>query len=185
MMKHKITRRDFLKVAGGGCLVAATTGLDVPFIRPAQAAERLSVVDWGVPMIGLIKDVAKAWGKAECIFTLHAGGAASILPKIKVAWPNPPYDVVDAWSPVFVSMINEGWAETVTLDDCPNLKYIPEKFISKDKNGNWKCIPRGTNALFFVSTDKCPIEITKSEDLLNPKLKGQILWPNPTDNSNC
>jgi len=185
MMKHKITRRDFLKVAGGGCLVAATTGLGVPFIRPAQAAERLSVVDWGPPFIDHIKGVAKAWGKAQCTYTLHAGGAASILPKIKVAWPNPPYDVVDVWSPVFVSMINEGWAETVTLDDCPNLKYIPEKFISKDKNGKWKCIPRGTNGLFFISTEKCPIELTKIEDLLNPKLKGQILWPNPTLNTNC
>jgi len=185
MMKYQITRRDFLKVAGLSGLAATTTGLGVPFIRPAQAAQRLSVVDWGPPYIKVSKEVAKKWGKAKIDWTLHSGGAASVLPKIKVAWPNPPYDLIDIWSPVFVSMINEGWAETVTLEDCPNLKDIPEDLISKDKKGNWKSIPRGLSGLFFISTDKCPIEITNIEDLFNPKLKGQILWPNPTLDTNC
>jgi len=184
-MKHKITRRDFLKVAGGGCLAATTAGLGAPFIRQALAAERLSVVDWGPPYIKVSRAVAKKWGKAQIDWTLHSGGAASLLPKIKTSWPNPPYDLVDVWSPVFVAMINEGWAETVTLEDCPNLKDVPEDLISKDKEGNWKNIPRGLSGLLWVSTEACPIEITNIEDLLNPKLKGQILWPNPTLNTNC
>jgi len=183
MMKHNITRRDFLKVTGGG-LAVASLGLGVPFINTAHAAKALSVVDWGPPWIDSTKQIAKAWGKASINWTLHSGGAASVLPKIKAAWPNPPYDLVDIWTPVFISMINEGWAEPVTLDDCPNLKDIPETLISKDKNGNWMNIPRGTSGIFLVTSENCPIEITNLEDLLSPKLKGQILWPNPTLNTN-
>jgi len=183
-MKHKISRRDFLKVTGIGGLTAVTAGLGVPFIRSAQAANRLSVVDWGPPFIEVSKAVAEKWGKAQVDWTLHSGGAASILPKIKTSWPNPPYDVVDVWSPVFVAMINEGWAETISPEDCPNLKDVPSDLISKDKEGNWKNIPRGSSGLLWVSTEACPIEITNIEDLLNPKLKGQILWPTPTMNTN-
>lgn len=184
-MKQNITRRDFLKVAGGGCLAAATGTLGTPFINQAFAAQKLSVVEWGAPYIGLSQKVGKKWGKADIIWTLHSGGAAGILPKIKTAWPNPPYDIVDVWSPVFMPMIREGWAEKVTLDDCPNLKDIPETFITKDENGNWMNIPRGTGGVFWASVpENCPIEITNIEDLLNPKLKGQILWPNPTLETN-
>jgi putative spermidine/putrescine transport system substrate-binding protein len=82
-------------------------------------------------------------------------------------------------------MMREGWAETVTLADCPNLKDIPEGLIVKDDKGNWKNIPRGSSGIFFTYVpDNCPIEITNIEDLLSPKLKGQILWPNPTLNTN-
>lgn len=182
-MTRKYTRRDFVKVAGG--LAAASSSLGMPFINTAAAAEPLSVVDWGPPWIDNTKKIAKAWGKSSINWTLHAGGAASILPKIKASWPNPPYDVIDNWSPVFKSMIREGWAETVTLADCPNLKDIPEGLIPKDENGNWKVIPRGSSGIFFSYVpDNCPIEINTIEDLLSPKLKGQILWPNPTLNTN-
>jgi len=109
----------------------------------ARAAQDLSVVDWGPPWIDNSKKMAAAWGKEPINWTLHSGGAASILPKIKAGWPNPPYDLVDNWSPVFLSMVREGWAETVTLADCPNLKHIPESLITKDGDGNWKNIPRG------------------------------------------
>ena len=182
-MKRNITRRDFLKVTGGG-LAMASVGLGGPFINSAHAAKKLSVVEWGPPFIDCSKKVGKRWGKASITWTLHSGGAASVLPKIKAAWPNPPYDVLDIWSPVFISMVNEGWAETVTLDDCPNLKDIPKTLITKDKKGNLKSIPRGISGAFWVATENCPIEITNIEDLLDPKMKGQILWPNPTLNTN-
>lgn len=183
-MKHNITRRDFMKVTGGG-LAAATIGLGTPFIKSVSAAPKLSIVDWGPPVIDMQRKIVKKWGKADVIFTMHAGGAASILPKIKAAWPHPPYDIVDLWSPVFLSFIKEGWAATVTVDDCPNLKDIPESYISKDEKGNWKNIPRGSMSSIWGTTENCPIEITNIEDLLNPKLKGHILWPNPTYSANC
>jgi putative spermidine/putrescine transport system substrate-binding protein len=184
-MTLKITRRGLVRTAGAGALVAASSSLSSPFIRHAHAAEPLSVVDWGPPWIDNTKKIAASWGKSDINWTLHSGGAASILPKIKAAWPNPPYDIVDNWSPVFLSMLREGWAETVTLENCPNLKDVPEALITKDKDGNWKNIPRGSSGIFFTYVpENCPIEITKAEDLLDPKLKGQILWPNPTLNTN-
>jgi putative spermidine/putrescine transport system substrate-binding protein len=183
-MKCNITRRDFLKVTGGG-LAAASFGLGAPFINSAHAANKLSVVDWGPPYIDCAKTVAKKWGKASITWTLHAGGAAGVLAKLKTTWPNSPYDVIDAYEAVFISMIKEGWAEPVTLDDCPNLKDIPEVLITKDKKGNWMSIPRGMSPGFWVATENCPIKITTIEDLLDPKLKGQILWPNPTLNGNA
>ena len=184
-MTHRITRRRFIQGTAAGGLAAAGLTMGAPFMREAHAAEKLSVVDWGPPWIDNTKSIAERWGKADITWTLHSGGAASILPKIKAAWPNPPYDIVDIWSPVFESMMREGWAATVTHDDVPNLKDIPDSLISKDDQGNIKNIPRGVSGIFFTyRNDICPIEIKSVEDLLSPKLKGQILWPNPTLNTN-
>ena len=180
-MKTTFSRRKFLQTSTAAGVAAA--GLSAPSI--VRAAGSLSVVDWGPPYIDHAKGVAEAWGKADITWTLHSGGAASILPKIKAAWPNPPYDLVDNWSPVFLSMIKEGWAATVTVEDVPELANVPEALITKDENGNWKNIPRGSSGIFFTyAPDNCPIEITNIEDLLDPKLEGQILWPNPTLNTN-
>ncbi len=182
-MNTKLNRRQFLKAAAASGVV--TTAMSTPFFQNAYANTPLSVVDWGPPWIDNSKKIAEAWGKSPINWTLHSGGAASILPKIKASWPNPPYDLVDNWSPVFLSMLREGWAETVTLDNCPNMADIPESLITKDKDGNWKNIPRGTSGVFFTyAPDNCPIEIKTVDDLLDPKLQGQILWPNPTLNTN-
>ena len=182
MMKTNLTRRELLKAAAASGVATAT--MSFPFVN-ALGSSPLSVVDWGPPWIDNTKKIAANWGKSDINWTLHSGGAASILPKIKAAWPNPPYDLVDNWSPVFLSMIREGWAETVTLDDCPNLADVPESLISKDADGNWKNIPRGTSGVFFTyAPDNCPIEINHVDDLLSPELNGQILWPNPTLNTN-
>ncbi len=166
-------------------MLAAGLSAAPSLFNPARASQALSVVDWGPPWIDNTKKIAAAWGKGPINWTLHSGGAASILPKIKAGWPNPPYDLVDNWSPVFLSMVREGWAETVTLADCPNLKDVPESLITKDADGNWKNIPRGSSGIFFTYVpENCPIEINHIDDLLSPKLKGQILWPNPTLNTN-
>ncbi len=182
-MNTKLTRRQLLKAAAATGVAGAA--MTMPFMRNAYGNTPLSVVDWGPPWIDNAKKIADAWDKAPINWTLHSGGAASILPKIKAAWPNPPYDLVDNWSPVFLSMLREGWAETVTLDDCPNLADVPESLITKDADGNWKNIPRGTSGVFFTyAPENCPIEINTVDDLLDPKLQGQILWPNPTLNTN-
>ena len=158
--------------------------MSMPFINRGHASSSLSVVDWGPPYNKHMESVVEAWGKASTNMTLHSGGAASILPKIKAAWPNPPYDIIDNWSPVFLSMMREGWAEPITLEDCPNLANVPESMITKDKDGNWMNVPRGSSGIFFTVSENCPIEINTIEDLLDPKLEGQILWPNPTLNTN-
>jgi len=150
-----------------------------------MSATSLSIVEWGPPWITSTKRVATAWGKSRINWALQADDATSILPKIKAAWPNPPYDMINSWSPVFLSMMRENWAATVTVDDCPNLADVPEELITKDGYGNWKNIPRGVSGGFFTyAPANCPIEINTVDDLLDPKLSGQILWPAPTLNTN-
>ncbi len=183
IMSTQFTRRNLLRTAVASGAVAATASF--PLLNSAFGTQPLSVVDWEAPWIDNAKKIAAAWGKSDINWTLHAGSAAAILPEIKAAWPNPPYDIVNNWSPAFLSMMRENWAETVTLDDCPNLADVPEDFITMDGGGNWKNIPRGIRGVFFTyAPDNCPIKINSIEDLLDPKLKGQIVWPNPTLNTN-
>ncbi len=179
----KITRRDFTK-ASAGSLIAATA-LGAGFGRHAAATgNSITLVDWGSPWIDLDKEMAAQFPNIDFSFELYQGGAITILPKIKSAWPNPPYDLVCSWDPVIISMIKEGWVETVTVDDVPNLKDVPESLIYKDDQGAWKSVPRSVGGMFFATnTERCPIEITKLEDLLDPKLEGQILWPSGALNS--
>lgn len=179
----KITRRDFTKASAGGLVAAVALGSG--FGRQAAATgNSITLVDWGSPWIDLDKEMAANFPTFDFSFELHQGGAMTILPKIKAAWPDPPYDMVCLWDPVIISVIKEGWAETVTTEEIPNLKDVPDTLIYKDDQGNLKNIPRSMGGMFFATnTEKCPIEITKLEDLLDPKLEGQILWPSGALNS--
>lgn len=168
-----LTRRGFFEAAAALGFASS--------ISEAHAKEELTVVEFGGVHPDASKKVAAKWDKTDIAWTLHVGGGAAILGKIKATWPNSPYDLIDEWSPVFPAMINEGWAESVTAADVPNLADIPERFLTKDDKGNIKNIPRSVDGSYFaVRTDRCPIEIKTIEDLLNPKLKGQICWPGPT-----
>jgi putative spermidine/putrescine transport system substrate-binding protein len=173
-------RREFIATAAGG-LAAAGLASTLPSGNPAWAAENLTVVEWGPPWIDASTRVLGNQDKWKIAWELHQGGAAAILPKIKSSWPNAPYDVVDCWTSVFLAMVREDWAETVTVADVPNLAHVPESLITRDGQGRWKNIPRSINFSFFVyRPDRCPIAIKTAEDLLDPRLKGQILWPSPT-----
>ena len=181
----KLTRRKFLHSAAAGALVAAGSTWSWTLRHRARAAESLLGVDWGKPYIDADKVLAEQWGKADFTWDLHAGGAQTVLPKIKSSWPNTPYDFIDAWDPVFITMIREGWAATIPPDRVTNLADVPEGLIAKDDQGNWKSVPRSLTGQFFVyRSDTVPFEITNIEDLLDPRLKGQILWPSPVLNTN-
>lgn len=179
-MAHKPTRREVL-IGGAGVLAAAGLTAGMPGAREAWGQDSLTIVEWGGPYVAAMKELAEKQGKFDITWELHAGGSAAILPKIKSQWPdNLQYDMVAGWTPVFLSMVREGWAETVTIETVPNLVDVPEALITKDADGNWKNVPRNTNGTYFgYREDICPIEITSIEDFLDPKLKGQILWPDP------
>lgn len=180
-MANHFTRRSFMQSTAGGL---AAAGLTLPFANRAWGADPLTVVEWGPPWIDASKKVLGDQDMWDLTWELHQGGAAAILPKIKSSWPNTPYDVVDCWTSVFLAMVAEGWAETVTVADVPNLAHVPEALITKDEQGNFKNIPRSVNGVFFAyRPDICPIEIKTVEDLLDPRLKGQILWPSPIMNT--
>ncbi|MGY3573055.1 ABC transporter substrate-binding protein [Bradyrhizobium sp. USDA 4504] len=169
-------RRGFLQ--GAAALGVAATSL--PLVPKAHAKEQLTAYEFALYMPAA-KKIAAKWDKADITWEPSGAGGAALLGKIKATWPNSPYDLVDNWTLVFKSMIKEGWAETITLADVPNLADVPERFLTKDDNGNIKSIPRSMDGAFFaVRTDRCPIEIRTIEDLMNPKLKGQICWPAAT-----
>jgi putative spermidine/putrescine transport system substrate-binding protein len=152
---------------------------------PAHAATALTVVEWGTPYVEAMKQIAAKQQAADITWVLHQGGSATILPKIKASWPNKSFDLVAAWRPVFLSMMREGWLEPVARDKVPNLNDVPEGLITKDEKGTWYDIPRSVSGAFFAyRSDICPVKITKIQDLLDPKLKGQISWPAPIFNTN-
>ncbi|MGY3573091.1 ABC transporter substrate-binding protein [Bradyrhizobium sp. USDA 4504] len=172
----ELKRREFLQ--GAAALGVAATSL--PLVPKADAKEMLTVHEMAL-YIPASKKVAAKWDKADITWDPSGAGGAALLGKIKATWPNSPYDLVDNWTLVFKSMVKEGWAETVTLVDVPNLADVPERYLTRDDNGNIKSIPRSVDGgCFAVRTDRCPIEIKTIEDLLNPKLKGQICWPATT-----
>ena len=179
-MANKPTRREVL-IGGASALAAAGLTTTLPGANKAFGAQELTVVEWGGPYLEAMKAITEKDGGFDVTWELHAGGSAAILPKIKSQWPdNLVYDIVAGWTPVFISMVREGWAATVNLDNVPNLANVPEGLITKDDAGNWKNVPRNTNAAYFgYREDLCPIEITSVEDFLDPKLKGQICWPDP------
>jgi putative spermidine/putrescine transport system substrate-binding protein len=87
--------------------------------------------------------------------------------------------------PLFVSMIKEDWLEEITPDDVPNLKDVPKSLIFTDLKGRGMTVPTSVNAnLWAYRADICPIEIKQIDDLLSPKLKGQICFPDPLLSTN-
>jgi putative spermidine/putrescine transport system substrate-binding protein len=180
-MEMGLKRREILKGAA-----ATAVASSLPFAREARAKDEITVVEWGPPYVDGTKKVAAKWDKADITYELHVGGAAAVLGKIKATWPNSGYDLIDNWAPTFPSFIREGWAETITMSDVPNLSDVPERFLTKDEKGNIKVIPRSVDGNYWaVRSDRCPIEIKTIEDFLNPKLKGMICWPHPINMLNA
>ena len=112
---------------------------------------------------------------------LHQGGSGAILPKIKATWPHAEYDYVAGWEGSFNGMIKEDWLVPVTVETVPNLADIPQKIIVKNAKGEWMAVPRAVGGIYFAyRKDICPIEVKSIDDLFDPRLKGKICWPGPT-----
>ena len=179
-----LNRREMLQLGIG---MAGSAGL-LPLAggwNPAAAQGKdIVAVEWGGAYKKAIDEIDATQSAVKTTFELHAGGAAAILAKIKATWPKTNYDVVAAWNPVFASMIAEDWVETVTPEDMPNLKDIPKALFMTGAGGALKAIPRSiTGQHWGYRKDLCPFEITKIQDLLDPRLKGQVLFPGPVMNS--
>jgi putative spermidine/putrescine transport system substrate-binding protein len=179
-MKLNLDRRQLLVGAAGGALTLT------PFMSGrAQASTELTAVEWGGTYIDAMQALAKEQDAYDLNWVLHEGSSTGILAKIKAALPAAPYDLVAGWDPIFQAAIREGWVETFTVDDIPNLKNVPESLIYKDDAGKWAAVPRAISAAhFFYREDTCPFPITKIEDLLDPRLAGQICFPEPVYNTN-
>ena len=180
----RMSRRHLLKT---GMLSTVTLGaLSVTSRLPAFAADKpLTVIDWGGNYIDNIRLVSEKLTGFDVTYDVHAGDATATLTKMKTTWPKSDYDVVAAWNPIFSSMINEGWAETVTADEIPNLKDVPSALFMSDGSGAWKTVPRSIMALHWgYAKQFCPFPLTNIRDLLDPRLKGLVLMPPPQSSTN-
>jgi putative spermidine/putrescine transport system substrate-binding protein len=114
-------------------------------------------------------------------WVLHQGGSGAILPKIKATWPNSDYDYVAGWEGSFNGMIKEDWLVPVTTAAIPNLVDIPQKIIVKNSKDELMAVPRAIGGIYFAyRQDISPVEVKSIEDLFDPRLKGKICWPGPT-----
>ncbi len=165
--------------AAAGAVVTASLAAGA-VLETAAAQEQITVVEWGGPYVESMKAIAAKQDRVDIEWVLHAGGSGAILPKIKATWPEVQFDLVHAWNPVFVAMIREGWAETVTLEDVPHLSEVPEALITKDDQGNLKTVPTNLNGIYWAfREDIAPMAVGSVDDLFDPRLKGQILFPDP------
>lgn len=181
-MNGKMNRRSFLSGVASAAAISSVAQLSSS--QPARSATRVTVVEWGGPYLDKMKELASPSG-FNINWVLHAGGAAAILPKIRASWPKPQYDLVAGWDPVFQAVMREGWAEPVTVDKVPNLANIPESLLYRDGGKNVVNIPRTLAAFYwFYRKDICPFELKSLDDLLDPRLKGKVLFPDPSWGSN-
>jgi putative spermidine/putrescine transport system substrate-binding protein len=181
-MTNSASRRRFLGGMAGGLGVVALAGRS-QFARKAQAATTITAVEWGGGVVDAMKQIAANQSDIGVNWVLHQGGSAAILAKLKATWPRMDYDYISGWEGSFLGMVKEGWTETISPAEIPNLADIPEKIVVKDPDGNWKAVPRAVGGIYFgYRKDTSPIEIKSIDDLFDPKFKGQICWPAPSQN---
>ncbi|WP_027056472.1 ABC transporter substrate-binding protein [Mesorhizobium erdmanii] len=179
---NRMTRRQFTKLASSAAVLSTAGPLS---LGRALAAEKITAVEWGGAYLDASQAIAAKQTHVDVNWQRHAGGAMVIMSKIKSTWPKPGIDLLSGWDPSWQMVAKEGWAEPVTLEQVPNLADIPPKLLVKDGGGNIVNIPRTVASTFWIyRKDTIPFEITKVEDLLDPRLKGKICWNVPSLGSN-
>lgn len=172
-----ILRREFL-IRTGALAVASQIGSE-----RALAASLITATEWGGNYITEIQKIASEFEEVNINWQMI--GASTALTQLKATWPNPKLDLIVSWDPTFRTVVQEGWAEPVTPENVPNILDVPDKLLIKDNAGNVINIPRTISAVhWFFRRDTVPFEIQSLDDLLDPRLKGQILFPAPSINSN-
>ena len=176
----KLTRRQALKYAAATGTVTIF-GSALGSIRTASAATEITAVEWGGDVVNAMKEIEAKQDKVKVNWVLHQGGSGAILPKIKATWPQAEYDYVAGWEGSFNGMLKEDWLVPVTVESVPNLADIPQKIIVKNAKGEWMAVPRAVGGIYTAyRKDICPVEVKSIDDLFDPRLKGKICWPGPT-----
>ena len=170
----RMDRREFI---GGTLAGVAAATLPHPVLAQRDGADALVGVTWGGPWLEGTKPIVAAWQKqkptARIAWELHEGSSAAIATKIRAAWPNVKHDLVHGNDPVIHVMMKEGWLELV--DDLPNLKDIPEKFVLRDQQKRAMAVPHFAGAVVWgYRTDLVDKPITSLEQLLEPRFRGKV-----------
>ncbi len=177
-----LTRRRFTQ----GMLASSGAALTMPALtRPAFAADRLLIVQWGAMWIDVSRQILDKYleetgSDVRVAWEQHSGGAAAILARIQAEWPNTQRNMISAWDPVFRSMMNEDWLEPVDESIVTNLADIPDLFVQKDAEGRAMTVPLSTAGAFWgYREDLLPNGFDSIEDLLRPEFRGQLCIPYP------
>jgi len=149
-MSNDFTRRNLLKLGGALSVAGAvSTPLQLMGGTQAVAAQEITAVTWGGPLLKANEIIAADFTSktgTNILWEMHEGGAANILSKIKATWPDSiKYDIVQAWDPVFFSMMKEGWLDDV--DDVQGLDQVTKALVDnfRDSNGKAKVVPVATD----------------------------------------
>jgi putative spermidine/putrescine transport system substrate-binding protein len=176
----KFTRRQVIKNAAATATITVFGGA-VSSLRPAFAANEITAVEWGGDVVDAMKKIEAKQDKVKVNWVLHQGGSGAILPKIKATWPQAEYDYVAGWEGSFNGMVKEDWLVPVTVESVSNLADMPEKIIVKNGKGAWMAVPRAVGGIYLAfRKDICPFEVKGIDDLFDPRLKGKVCWPGPT-----
>lgn len=168
-MSMSLTRRHF--AIGAASLPAL--GSPAAF---AQQKVMLTGVQWGGQWVEAARKITATDGRWGVNWELHAGGAATVIPKIRAAWPRPLYDFVAQWSLLYPVWAEQDWPEPLTVAEMPVLKELPEEIFYRNERGEIINLPLSlTASVWGYREDIMPVEVKTVEDLLNPKLKGKIL----------
>ncbi|HEX9075766.1 MAG TPA: extracellular solute-binding protein [Anaerolineae bacterium] len=195
-----ITRRDFLKLIGGGIGLAASGGLLAACAAPASPTAAPTVA---APTAAAVPTVAKASGKISVYSALNQSTNDAFFAAFKAAVPgidvellplaaagalqtriiaekaSPKGDIFIGGDRAFHDVLGkQGLLEKYVS---PNAAAIPADF--KDPNGFWTGWYVGIFA-FVYNTSRLTAEIGGKkpatwDDLLDPAWKGKIVMPSP------
>ncbi len=177
-MAELLRRRDVL---AGGAAAAALT-LDTLYRQAdAEAKATITGVTWGGPWIEAWRQLSAKQDAVDINWVLHAAATTAIVAKIKVSWPNPPVDFVNASAPTFFMMMREDWLQPLTSEAIPNLAYLPHELTVKNPAGDIVAVPTNLSSVFWAYDERAVgMRIEKPEDLLSPKLRGKLMLNTPT-----
>ena len=183
-MTRNLTRRKFVKSAAATGLGAAALVSGAPFVRRSRAAEPLKATSWGGMWLENMKAITDTHDPTVD-WSPFSGGSGGLITQQKAVWPKLLYDFTANWDPNFRKMYNEGWLETVTEADMPNLKDLPPSMLKYSDDTGVYGIPMSHGAFFWgYREDMVDIEINDIEDLLHPSLKGLICGNPPPMHNN-
>ena len=121
------------------------------------------------------KEIVARQDKVDINWEIFEAAADLMIPKIKAAMPNPPYDFVAQYDPLYYTWMEHDWAELLSTAEMPSLKDIPDEYLYKNAEGQVVNVPISLSAVFFgYRKDIAPFPIKTMEDLLDPRLKGKL-----------
>ena len=178
---RRLTRRRFLHDSAASVLATAAVSTGISGWREAMAQSSIRAIIWGGPWIDTTKAAVQGMDiGVDVDWYTYAQISDELVPQQKAAWPNLLYDLAASWDPVMMQMHSEGWLELVTPAEVPNLADIHESLILYKEDAGVFGIPYSLGGVYWgYRKDLVDFEIRELEDLLDPRLQGQIVLPPP------